>query len=100
MTAVDVEGNPLHEGDVVHCVEEGAGTILKEGKTYTVAKVKPSSRKVWLVESNFWFSSDRFRKGIGPDTDLVERRADRIMALINGRPWSPTREEILEILRS
>ena len=100
---LDFDGVPINEGDTVHCVVEGNGILIQANKTFTVERVK-SSRigrgKIWLKETSYWWSADRFRKGLGPDINPVERKADQIMALINGRPWSPSRDEILEILKS
>lgn len=97
--AKDVDQNTISEGDLVEVVDQGGGTFIKIGEIYTVTGLRLS--KISLKEKgSLWWSGHRFRLCKGRQAATIEDKAERIMALINQRPWSPSKDEILEILKS
>lgn len=95
-------GHKFSPGDRVKCIR--LGSYFKHDEIYIVKSV--SDGGTVQLESNpdskhsssTWFSDDRFvlvRTGMSTTEDL----ADKIMALYNSRPWSPTRDELITMLK-
>lgn len=97
--AKDVDQNSISVGDLVEVVDEGSGIYIKRGEIYTVSVVR-LDKIVLEKKGTSWWSAHRFRLCKGRQAATIEDKAERIMALINQRPWSPSKDEILEILKS
>lgn len=99
----DAMDQELKKGDIVICASKSLDKC-KLGCKYKIDDIFEATGSLTLCGMVNYFKSMWFLKLNEADVDIVaipiDQTADAIIKLINSKPWSPSRQDIVELLEA